>query len=356
MGKMPKRAILVIEWGYARSLLVCMISISLVGCTRIKEHTLREGARAKAETVSLSGKADELAIWIHPKDPKQSLIIGNDKSVMGGLFAYDLQGHLITRSEYINEATGVSVRYGIQLSTGTVDIVGCAVRGTNEIKVFSIDPTTRKLIDITSPEGIPTGFLKDTYGFCFYKRASDGQLFAFVSKKGTDYIHQIILYDDGMGKIRGSLVRKLGLKEQKSFVEGMVADDEYGYFYCSDETHAILKYHADPNVPKDPFIRAFGVGDGIRGDREGLAIYKKGKGKGYLIVSSQGNSTFKIYQREGNNKFIKTAALHGVSKTDGIATTSQPIPPYYPTGIFAAHNDGDNNYLFFDWYEFSRIK
>lgn len=337
--------------------LLILLLISLVGCGRIHEHAIREGARSKAETPRLHGKADEVGIWIDHHEPLRSVIIGNDKAPMGALYVYDLKGNFVHRSPYLNQPVGVSIRYNIPLSTGkSVDIVACGLRSTNEIKVFSIDPKTRKLTDITSPEGISSGFERDTYGLCLYKRSSDGQLFAFVSRKETDNIHQVLLQDDGTGKIKGTLIRKFGLNDQKSFVEGMVADDEYGYLYCSDEQNAILKYHADPTIQRNPFIQAFGVADGIRGDREGLALYKLSKGQGYLIVSSQGNSTFKIYQRSGNNKFVKSVALHGVWKTDGIATSSQSIPPYYPTGIFVAHNDKENNFVLFDWYSFSRIK
>ncbi|QVL57313.1 MAG: phytase [Simkaniaceae bacterium] len=340
---------------YAKTLLVLLLF--LVSCGRVHEHTFREGARSKAETASVPGKADEVGIWVDRHEPIRSVIIGNDKAPMGALYVYDLRGNFVHRSPYLNEPVGVSVRYDIPLSTGkTVDVVVCGLRSTNQIKVFSIDPKTRELADITTEGGISSGFDRDTYGICLYKRVGDGQLFAFVSRKETDDIHQVLLQDDGTGKIKGTLIRRFGHKEQKSFVEGMVADDEYGYLYCSDERNAILKYHADPTIKKDPFIQAFGLADGIRGDREGLALYKVAKGQGYLVVSSQGDSSFKIYQRAGNNKFVKTVALHGVWKTDGIAITSQSIPPYYPTGVFAAHNDKENNFALFDWYSFSRIK
>lgn len=339
-----------------KTFLILFSSLLVVGCT-FKEQTVRERALSKAETASVLGKADELAIWNHPTDPQRSVVIGNDKSVTGALYVYDLQGNLIDRSPYMNRPSGVSVRYGVKLSNGeTVDVVGCAVISDSSIRIFKINPETRKLTDITTPEGISTGFERDVYGFCFYKRPSDGQLFAFVSRKKKDNIHQLSLSDDGKGKIKGTFVRRFGMKDQKSYVEGMVADDESGYFYCSDERYAILKYYADPNMQKEPFIRAFGLHDKIRGDREGLALYKKKGGKGYLIVSSQGDSSFRIYQREGANKYVKSAALHGVTQTDGIAASSLSIPPDYPTGIFAAHNDSENNYVFFDWYEFSRLK
>ena len=99
-----------------------------------------------------------------------------------------------------------------------------------------------------------------------------------MSRKKRDHIHQIEFYEDAEGKCAGRIVRKFG----KSDHEGMVADDEYGYDDCSDERHAILKYYADSNIKQGPFIRAVGQKDGIQGDREGLGLYIKPKGAGYL--------------------------------------------------------------------------
>lgn len=47
-------------------------------------------------------------------------------------------------------------------------------------------------------------------------------------------------------------------------------------------------------------IVAFAKSDGISGDREDLAIYKSGNGTGYLLLSSQHNSTINVYRREGD--------------------------------------------------------
>ncbi|MCB1080847.1 MAG: phytase [Chlamydiia bacterium] len=335
---------------------ILLLSLFFVGCADFRHRATREGARSRAKTRSLPGKADEVAIWADRDNPINSVLICNDKAPMGALYVFDMSGKQVSRSERLNRPVGVSVRYDVNLGGEVIDVVACGIRSTNEMKIFKMDKETRKLIDITTLGGISSGFPDRTYGICLYKRLSDGQLFAFLSRKETDNIHQIMLEDDGTGKFKGTIVRKFGKKDQKSFVEGMVADDEWGYFYCSDERHAILKYFADPSVGKDPFIQMFGVQDNIRGDREGLSIYRKPNRKGYIVVSSQGDSTFKVYNREGKNKFIKSFALHDVWRSDGIASTALPIPPHYPTGVFAAHNDGDNNYAIFDWFTCTGLK
>ena len=337
--------------------LFLLIALTFQGCRTASKRSHGSGIYPKAVTTTLKGRADECGIWADPKDPKKTVLIGNDKSSTGALYVWNLDGELIFQTPPIDQPVGVSIRYGVPLGKNEkVDIVACGVRSTNEIKIFKIDKNTRQLIDLTTEGGISTEFPDKTYGLCLYKRSSDGQLFAFVSRKETDNIHQVQIDHDGKGKFKGTLVRKFGGRNLRTFVEGMVADDEHGYLYCSDERYAILKFWADPKIRKDPYIRKFGVADNIRGDREGLGLYRKKMGKGYLVVSSQGDSSFKIYNREGKNKFIKSINLPGVTKTDGIGITPLSIPPKYPNGIFAAHNDKDNNYVLFDWYEFSRLQ
>ncbi|KKK92983.1 hypothetical protein LCGC14_2697440, partial [marine sediment metagenome] len=85
---------------------------------------------------------------------------------------------------------------------------------------------------------------------------------------------------------------------------------------------------------------------------EGLALYENTNDTGYLILSSQGNSSFKIYQREGNNKFIKTISSLHVKNTDGIAATNTKIEPKYPNGLFACHNSKGKNFMIYNWDKF----
>ena len=98
------------------------------------------------------------------------MVIGSDKSPLGALYVYDLSGNLVSKSTHMNRPVGVSVRYGIKIGQEEVDVVGCGVGGTNEMKLFKIDPKTKKLFDMTSKLGIASGFQDNTYGFCLYKR------------------------------------------------------------------------------------------------------------------------------------------------------------------------------------------
>jgi 3-phytase len=100
-------------------------------------------------------------------------------------------------------------------------------------------------------------------------------------------------------------------------------------------------------------------------DVEGLTLYLKPLGKGYLLASSQGNSTFAVYDRalphayrgsfrivEGRARPIFNQAsgpdsnqvsgpIDGVSETDGIDITSASLGPGFERGLFMAQ-DGEN--------------
>ena len=64
----------------------------------------------------------------------------------------------------------------------------------------------------------------------------------------------------------------------------------------------------------------------ISGDPEGVSIYKTNTKEGYIVLSSQGDSKFNLYNREFPYEFINSfkivdnKIIDGVSDTDGIET------------------------------------
>ena len=89
-------------------------------------------------------------------------------------------------------------------------------------------------------------------------------------------------------------------------------------------------------------------GGSLVADVEGLTIAYGSDGKGYLIASSQGNSTFAIYRREGDNTYVKSFrivagnAVDNVTETDGIHVTTANLGPQFPNGVFIAQDGADD--------------
>ncbi|MGH8650692.1 MAG: phytase [Gammaproteobacteria bacterium] len=82
---------------------------------------------------------------------------------------------------------------------------------------------------------------------------------------------------------------------------------------------------------------AFG-GRHLEADLEGLAIYYRGHGGGYLIASSPGDSTFQVFMRTGSNRHVASFQVDGVEDTDGLDITSVSLGSAYPSGLLAVHN------------------
>lgn len=309
----------------------------------------------KVKTASVAGDADDCAIWIHPTDKNLSLIIGNDKKGGGGIYGWDLQGEIVFYYGPFIKPINLDIRYGFSLGSEKVDILVVGTHSDNTLRVFKIDPDQRKLVDVTVRGGIQTGAGYQIYGLTLYQNPSTGEVSAFVSQaKGQADLMQIALSDNGNGLVQGRVLRAFGGKEIRNVIEGMCADDELGFLYCSDEHIDVLKFHAEAEMGNGPIAR-FATGDGIKGDREGIALYECPNGKGYLILSSQGNDQLKLYDRSGNNPFVLTVKKKGSTKTDGIAATSCRVGPF-PHGFVVCHNDDNANFVLYDWNDIATNK
>jgi 3-phytase len=318
---------------------------------------------SKASTAAVNGDADDPAIWVHPTDPAKSVIIGTDKEDNGGLYVWGMDGKQI---QYVPSGSpnNVDVRYGMLVGGRLIDIAVTNLRSKpKQIKVFKINSANGTLTDITTAGGILTPQLADPYGLCLYKRSSDGAMFVIESTQSganKNNLHQYRLEDDGAGKVKGTYVRAIGNGAIQDYVEGLVADDELGFVYASDEPHAIRKFYADPARGDNNQIVAFATGDGISGDREGLGIYKCPGGTGYLVASSQGNSTVKIYRREGEagnphkHTLLTTIRTKGSKSTDGLDITNLPTSATFPKGFLVKHHASGKQFVLYAWEDIAK--
>ncbi len=111
--------------------------------------------------------------------------------------------------------------------------------------------------------------------------------------------------------------------------EGCVFDDENSTLFISEENERgnLKAYKFDKNfdVVGKPFL-IDSRGGQIFGDPEGVSIYKTDVSDGYVILSSQGDGKFNIYNRKAPYDFISSfkiignGSIDGVSDTDGVET------------------------------------
>ena len=322
---------------------------------QVAATTVRPEARAQTVPTPHTGDAaDDPAIWIHPQTPELSLVLGTDKQ--GGLHSYNHDGSAVQLVSAGSHPNNVDVLYGFPLDGRAVDLAVAGVRATNRmgVKIWAIHPETRRLADVTDGGQIRVLDGVEPYGSCGYRSARTGKYYFFVNDK-TGRVEQYELADAGAGKIKAAKVRSFKVG---SLVEGCTADDDLGFFYLGEETVGIWKFGAEPDAGKEGKLIARVGESGLTADVEGLTIYYATQGRGYLIASSQGNNTFKVYERGGENRYLltvdpKAGRIDDVNDTDGICVTSCPTTKQFSQGVFVVQDGsnagGNQNFKLYGW-------
>lgn len=320
-------------------------------------------------TASLPQDPDDPAIWVHPTDPSRSLIIGTMKvaAPAGAIVVFGLDGRIRQMITGIDRPNNVDVEYGFQLGGRTVDIAVATERLARALRVFAIDASAGRLIDLGA---IPVlqgeaGEAGAPMGIALYRRPSDNAMFAIVAPKTgprEGYLWQYRLTDTGRGGIGATFVRRLGVFSANTVraeneIEAVAVDDALGYVYYADEGDGIHKWHADPDHRDASRELAHFARSGFRGDREGIAIYALPDGTGYIVCTDQleGDSEYHIYAREGapgnpHDHSREIAVINGgADSTDGLDISSATLGTRLPHGVMVAMNSAPRNFLVFGW-------
>lgn len=315
----------------------CQIADPLPAPNALKPRVITEPTRHDT---------DDPAIWIHPTDRAKSLVIGTDKNTDGALYVYDLDGKIVQRIGDLKRPNNVDLAHGFMLGGKPVDIVVTTEREMQRLRVFSV-PDFRPLDrgDLIVFNGDKE---RAPMGVALYRRPRDGALFAIVGGKGgpaDGYLAQYRLADDGTGQVKMTLVRHFGRYSTKKEIEAIAVDAELGYVYYSDETVGVRKYAVDPDAPEAGRELALIGTSGYKEDHEGISIYKVDERTGYILVSDQQATQFRIYKREGEpgrpheHTLVKTVPVSAI-ESDGSEVTSAALGPKFPHGLFVAMSNG----------------
>jgi len=303
--------------------------------------------------------ADDPAIWIDFANPAKSIIIGTDKK--GGIVTYNLQGKELNYY-FKGKMNNGDLRYNYNLNGDTIDILAVSNRTYQSISLFKI--RENGVLDTLHTRIIKSQMTEEVYGLCMYKSKLTGKFFVFVNSKAGEVEQWEIFNEKNRADAR--LVRSFALETQ---TEGMVADDESGIIYIGEEDAGIFKFNAEPNgSTTGTYIKnSSEENSNIKYDIEGLAIYDTGNGNGYLIASSQGNYSFAVFERQGENKYLKSfkitdGKIDGVEETDGIDVTNVSLPGF-PKGFlvvqdgynFDGHKKKSQNFKIVQWEEIEKI-
>ncbi len=314
--------------------------------------------RPVAATDPAAADPDDPAIWVNVHDPSASLLVGTIKvaAPAGALCLYTLDGKLKQTVGGLDRPNNVDVEYGLKVGGKLVDIAVVTERLKRQLRVYRVSAGgLAHLSAIPVFEGQP-GEKGAPMGIALYKRPRDQAIFAIVGRKtgpATGYLWQYRLEDDGAGGVRGVKVREFGNYSggSENEIEAIAVDDALGYVYYADERTGIRKWHADPDHPQAGKELAVFGREGFSGDREGIALYARPDGTGYIVCTDQiaGNSEYRIFPREGNPGEALKVIRGGADSTDGLEITATPLGPRYPRGAMVAMNSNGRNFLIYDW-------
>lgn len=318
-----------------------VLGLTLLAGACTTDNVVATNVPAFSETVGMGANgdaADDPAIWVHPSDPGRSLILGTNKDV--GLYVYGLDG-----SEKQRLPVGLSNNVDLR---GNIAVV--SNDGVNALSWFRIDPSTATV----SHAGDTKIARIEPYGVCI--GAPGGVLQTAVTfKDGTIDIWTV--GDTGSGPVTISGPRTIKLASQ---LEGCVFDDQANRLFVGEENVAL--WAIDLATGAQTQVDKVNSGTGLVADVEGMSLYLKPNGAGYLVVSAQGANRYMIYDRKpphaglGVFKIAPSAdgKVDGTSTTDGLDASSAALPGF-PAGILVVQDDAnpvsevDQNFKIVDW-------
>lgn len=297
---------------------------------------------AETTPVSVGGDAaDDPAIWVNPQDPKASLIIGTNKK--DGVQVYDLRGHL-KQTLSIGRINNVDLREQVDVNGHARTIVAGSNRSDDTLALLQLDPATGLLSDIA--DGAQDSGLGDPYGLCMYQSRKTHLSYVFVNDTDGNF-RQFELVPGANGRLSAREVRRFKAGSQ---TEGCVADDETATLYFGEEDVALWMMSAEPDSGTAmSAIDRTGDAGHLVADIEGMSLWLGPGGSGYLVVSSQGENAYAVYDRQAPHRYrgkfhvVANDALgiDGSSETDGLDVSSANLGGAYAEGLLVVQ-DGHN--------------
>lgn len=271
---------------------------------------------------------DDPAIWVHPTDPEKSLVLGTNKR--WGLLSFNMRGEQVQAlpSGRINN---VDLRQRVKLGGKSRDIAVATQREHDSLAFYEIDAAGK----ITEYPNQATN-MTDIYGMCLYQ--DEQTLYVFANEKSGRIAQYRVDWQQNAPSIK--LVRDIHTPSQ---VEGCVVDEAQHALFIGEEDKGIWRFNAKADASTEGKLIIKAEGD-LVADVEGVSLYQgatlKGKKQDLLVVSSQGNNSYLLYQASAPYTQVgrfrigvnlngmengHETSIDGASETDGLAVTHLPV-------------------------------
>lgn len=288
--------------------------------------------RHESATVSRFGDAaDDPAIYsangVH-------LVIGTDKQ--GALLLLDAEGELIERL-----GTGRLNNVDLRRETERTAIVAATDRTSGALAVFRLEAEGPRLIPLQGETALD---LADPYGLCLYQDPAGG-LGAFANDTDGRIVH-LALHVEG-DRVH---LERLAAWQMDSQTEGCAVDDDRGLLWLGEEARGVWRFPVSATSAGDGELVIDAAATPLVPDVEGLARLRDAAGRELLLVSSQGDDSYGLFDvTQSEAHWLGSfrigadlgAGVDGASETDGLELHPSNLGGRYPGGVLVVQ-DGRN--------------
>lgn len=356
-----------------------------------------------------NASGDDPAIWVDDADSANSIVVVTAKE--GGLRVYDLnsvelQSVPATPAPRADGQDGrynnVDIAYDVLLGGELVDVAVVSDRYNDQVRFWVIDPAGARadqpLTEVTAAE-LPFLFHPDrdgvdteqtAYGLAVWQPPQGGT-YVVVTQEGTTAITlvRVVEVDGGLGYAPVDTITmpdSFALPDGTTWVpceepgvgpqfEGVAVDRRTGTLFAAQEDvglweikvgtkgftgkpslvdtvkdfgiHDVFDEETEECEPVDPAATGYG-GDLLEADAEGVDLYYGKGATGYVVVSSQGDDTFAVYERQGRHRPVGSFTIRGVdgvddvNGSDGLAIASRPVGRF-TQGLLVSHDEPETS-------------
>ena len=299
---------------------------------------------AKFETPQVTthdDAADDPAIWVDVAQPENSLVFGTDKK--SGVHVYNLQGQEIGYTG-LGDINNIDLR-----SQDGVTKIVASNRTSETIDLWLVsdlrlqEGSKKNKFALDTQRSVRANSVINIYGIC---AGNDSELgfIAFVTEDEGPRVEIWQYSDAGL-----SLLTTFNNGGES---EGCVYDDENRRLFISEEEiNGVLKaYSIDQALDFSSFTTVDSRKGHIVGDPEGVAIYKTNDTDGFIVLSSQGDSKFNLYNRKPPYEYVGSFSVKAglgatrlpideITTTDGIEIINLDFNSHFPEGLMVIQDD-----------------
>lgn len=328
-------------------LLPAILAAALCACSAKTGAPAAQAAQTSPETVAVTSLAEtdpsaqddanDVAIWVHPTDPSRSLVLGTAGTA--GLELFGLDGK--KRASFGGaELDHVDVLYGFDAGAGPGALVVGYDRRSGGLLALTIDPQSFRVNVVSQRPLVAHG---EVTGLCGYRSSETGKHYVFASTDAGE-MQQWELFA-AAGKVDGRLVRTIPVGVGAGYC---VVDEDTGDLYVAEETVGIWKIAAEPETDAERSAVDLVAPRGhLEEEVSGLAVYRAGDGKGFLLAADVKPARFNVYSL-GDSAYVgsftigATGGTDAVGESEGLEVNSLSLGDSSPGGLLVVM-DEDND-------------